>query len=94
MDNEFLKNRAQQVRELADKADPFMKQRLITLASDCERQTERILTAQCLQRRSARKLERTDFANAKRPRQDRCNTTSWCRNPLPPLTKPRSRITQ
>ncbi len=38
MDDEFLKKRAQQVRELAEKADPFTKRRLIILADDYEKQ--------------------------------------------------------
>jgi hypothetical protein len=37
MDHEFLKKRARQVRELAEKADPFTKRRLIILADDYER---------------------------------------------------------
>ena len=32
MDDEFLKQRARLIRELADKADPFIKRRLMDLA--------------------------------------------------------------
>src|SRR3984957_1368718 len=35
-----------------------------------------------------------DIANPARPRNDSTRTTSWCRRPLPPLTRPRSRIRQ
>jgi len=41
MDDEFLKNRARQVRELAEKADPFTKRRLIILADDYEKQLKK-----------------------------------------------------
>jgi hypothetical protein len=41
MDDEFLKKRARQVRELADKADPFTRRRLIILADDYERQVKK-----------------------------------------------------
>ncbi|MBR1207217.1 hypothetical protein [Bradyrhizobium sp. AUGA SZCCT0124] len=29
-----------------------------------------------------------------KPRHEKSMTTSWCRNPLPPFTSPRSRIKQ
>jgi len=35
-----------------------------------------------------------DIANPAMPRNDSTRTTSWCRRPLPPLTRPRSRIRQ
>jgi hypothetical protein len=41
MDDEFLKKRARQVRELAKKADPFTKRRLIILADDYEKQLKK-----------------------------------------------------
>jgi hypothetical protein len=41
MDHEFLKKRARQVRELAEKADPFTKRRLIKLATDYEKKLKR-----------------------------------------------------
>jgi hypothetical protein len=41
MDDEFLKKRARQVRELAEKADPFTKRRLIILADDYEKQLKK-----------------------------------------------------
>ena len=37
MDEEFCKQRAKTVRELADKADPFIKKRLLELARHYER---------------------------------------------------------
>jgi hypothetical protein len=37
MDDEFCRERARAVRELADKADPFIKQRLLELAKHYER---------------------------------------------------------
>jgi hypothetical protein len=37
MDDEFCKQRAKAVRELADKADPFIKKRLLELARHYER---------------------------------------------------------
>jgi hypothetical protein len=41
MDHEFLKKRARHVRELAEKADPFTKRRLIKLADNYEKQIKR-----------------------------------------------------
>jgi hypothetical protein len=41
MDHEFLKKRARQVRELAEKADPFTKRRLIKLADNYEKQLKK-----------------------------------------------------
>jgi hypothetical protein len=41
MDNEFLKQRACEVRELAEKADPFTRRRLIILADDYEKQLKK-----------------------------------------------------
>ncbi|HVV71627.1 MAG TPA: hypothetical protein VHI52_09040 [Verrucomicrobiae bacterium] len=41
MDDEFLKKRARQVRELAEKADIFTRRRLIILADDYERQLKK-----------------------------------------------------
>jgi hypothetical protein len=41
MDDEFLKKRVRQVRELAEKADPFTKRRLIKLAADYEKQLKK-----------------------------------------------------
>jgi hypothetical protein len=41
MDDEFLKKRVRQVRELAEKADPFTKRRLIILADDYARQLKK-----------------------------------------------------
>lgn len=41
MDEDFLKNWARQVRELAEKADPFTKRRLIILADDYEKQLKK-----------------------------------------------------
>src|SRR3984885_15447473 len=35
-----------------------------------------------------------EIANPAMPRNDSTRTTSWCRRPLPPLTRPRSRIRQ
>ena len=37
MDDEFCRERARAVRELADKADPFIKRRLLELALHYER---------------------------------------------------------
>jgi hypothetical protein len=37
MDDEFCRERAKAVRELADKADPFIKTRLLELARHYER---------------------------------------------------------
>ena len=37
MDEQFLKDRARIVRDLADQADPFIKQRLLDLAERYER---------------------------------------------------------
>ena len=37
MDDEFCKQRARAVRELAEKADPFIKKRLLELAMHYER---------------------------------------------------------
>lgn len=37
MDDEFCKQRAKAVRELAEKADPFIKKRLLELARHYER---------------------------------------------------------
>jgi hypothetical protein len=37
MDEEFCRERAKTVRELADKADPFIKKRLLELANHYER---------------------------------------------------------
>ena len=37
MDDDFCKERAKTARELADKADPFIKKRLLELASHYER---------------------------------------------------------
>jgi hypothetical protein len=34
LDDEFYKERAQHVRELADKADPFIRKRLLDLAGN------------------------------------------------------------
>ncbi len=34
MDDEFYKNRARHIRELADKADPFIRKRLLDLAAN------------------------------------------------------------
>jgi hypothetical protein len=34
MDDEFYKDRARHIRELADKADPFIRKRLLDLASN------------------------------------------------------------
>ncbi len=36
MDSEFLKERAAHCRFLAEKADPFIKRRLLDLAAKCE----------------------------------------------------------
>lgn len=41
MDDEFLKKWAGQVRELAEKADPFTRRRLIILADDYEKQLKK-----------------------------------------------------
>jgi hypothetical protein len=41
MDDEFLKKWARQVRELAEKADPSTRRRLILLADDYEKQLKR-----------------------------------------------------
>jgi hypothetical protein len=41
MDDEFLKKRVLQVRELAEKADPFTKRRLIMLADEYEKQLKK-----------------------------------------------------
>ena len=41
MDGEFLRKRAGQVRELAEKADPFTKRRLIILADDYEKRLKK-----------------------------------------------------
>jgi hypothetical protein len=45
MDNEFLQKRAAQVRELAEKADPFTKRRLIILADDYEKQLKKLVAS-------------------------------------------------
>ncbi|MGX4770668.1 hypothetical protein ACWAUC_12830 [Bradyrhizobium guangdongense] len=37
MDEDFIKGRAEHIRELATKADPFTKKRLIELADSYER---------------------------------------------------------
>jgi hypothetical protein len=37
MDDDFIKTRAEHIRELATKADPFTKKRLLDLASAYER---------------------------------------------------------
>jgi hypothetical protein len=37
MDDKFCKQRAKAVRDLADKADPFIKKRLLALAKHYER---------------------------------------------------------
>ncbi|MFK4506072.1 hypothetical protein LPJ38_31665 [Bradyrhizobium daqingense] len=37
MDDDFIKTRAEHIRELAAKADPFTKKRLLDLASAYER---------------------------------------------------------
>jgi hypothetical protein len=42
MDDEFCRERARAVRELADKADPFIKKRLLELAKHYERRRIRI----------------------------------------------------
>ena len=36
MDDEFYKTRARHIRELADKADPFIRKRLLDLAGNYE----------------------------------------------------------
>jgi hypothetical protein len=36
MDEKFLEQRLRLIRDLADKADPFIKRRLTDLANDCE----------------------------------------------------------
>ena len=41
MDDEFCKQRAKAVRELAEKADPFIKKRLLELARHYERRVTR-----------------------------------------------------
>jgi hypothetical protein len=41
MDDEFLTKRARQIRELADKADPFTRRRLLILADDYEKQLKK-----------------------------------------------------
>jgi len=41
MDDEFCKQRAKAVRELAEKADPFIKKRLLELAMHYERRVTR-----------------------------------------------------
>jgi hypothetical protein len=41
MDDEFLKKWTSQVRELAEKADPFTRRRLIILADDYEKQLKK-----------------------------------------------------
>ena len=34
MDNQFLKERAKEIRDLAERADPFIKKRLLDLADN------------------------------------------------------------
>ena len=41
MDDEFCSERARTVRDLADKADPFIKKRLLELARHYERRISR-----------------------------------------------------
>jgi hypothetical protein len=44
MDDSFFTERARQVREIATKADPFTKKRLLELANRYERNTTRRVT--------------------------------------------------
>ena len=44
MDDSFFRERARQVREIATKADPFTKKRLLELANRYERNTTRRVT--------------------------------------------------
>jgi hypothetical protein len=44
MDDDFYKERARQVRAMADKADPFIKKRLLDLANRYEHYTTKRLT--------------------------------------------------
>ena len=44
MDDSFFKERARQVREIANNADPFTKKRLLELANRYERNTTRRVT--------------------------------------------------
>jgi hypothetical protein len=44
MDDHFFRERARQVREIATKADPFTKKRLLELANRYERNTTRRVT--------------------------------------------------
>jgi hypothetical protein len=39
-EDEFLKNRVEEIRALAAKADPFIKRRLLDLAKNYERRAE------------------------------------------------------
>ena len=41
MNEEFLKNRARTVRDIADKADPYTRKRLLELAAKYENQPPR-----------------------------------------------------
>ncbi|MGY4158114.1 hypothetical protein ACVINW_003956 [Bradyrhizobium sp. USDA 4461] len=41
MDDEFCRERARIVRELAEQADPFIKKRLLQLAANYERRVDR-----------------------------------------------------
>lgn len=42
MDEEFFKERARTVREIAEKADPFVKRRLLDLADSYERKPRKV----------------------------------------------------
>ncbi|MGY4312482.1 hypothetical protein ACVWW1_001785 [Bradyrhizobium sp. JR3.5] len=48
----------------------------------------------CTGARRRRTLVATLKTSLSRPRHEKSMTTSWCRNPLPPFTSPRSRIKQ
>jgi len=54
MDDEFCRQRSKAVRELADKADPFIKKRLLELAKHYER---RITGAKEIEERPERQPE-------------------------------------
>ncbi|MCA1402362.1 hypothetical protein [Bradyrhizobium sp. BRP56] len=42
MDDEFCRERARTVRELAEQADPFIKKRLLQLAANYERRVSQL----------------------------------------------------
>jgi hypothetical protein len=73
MDDEFYKERARHIRELATWADPFIKKRLLRLASNYDAMTTRprgtVLS-------NLPEASADNFTESERPREVKSTTTS------------------